>query len=155
MKTDPYDPQIKWVLTLQKQHIDLSIKDLKKTDAWWNQTKEADEKIATKIKAKLLTYSQFKGKDIRIVGISKVNLYQLTSGQRVSKGDISVIYMIKDEVDQDNKLIIKIWRLVGEKADNIRAMLDGTRFKSLMITNQKADSQTITIEGKGNGIELA
>lgn len=80
-----------------------------------------------------------------------MNLYQLTSGQRASKGDISVIYMIKDEVDQDNKLIIKIWGLVGEKADNIRAMLDGTRFKSLMITNQKADSQTITIEGKGNG----
>jgi SpoIID/LytB domain protein len=113
--------------------------------------KKQMKKIASKFKAKMLTYSQFKGKDVKIVGISKVNLYQLTSVQRVSKGDIGVTYIIKDEVDQDNKLTVKIWGLVGEKADNIRAMLDSTRFKSLMITNQKADSQTITIQGEGNG----
>ncbi|MGG0492182.1 hypothetical protein ABEY62_04175 [Priestia megaterium] len=71
MKTDPYDPQIKWVLTLQKQHIDLSTKDLKKPDAWWNQIKEADEKIATKIKAKMLTYSQFKGETLESLAFPK------------------------------------------------------------------------------------
>ncbi|MEK1831879.1 Ig-like domain-containing protein [Priestia megaterium] len=85
------------------------------------------------------------------MGISKVNLYQPTSGQRMSKGDISVTYVMKGEVDQDNKLAVKTWSKVGYKADNIRFMLDGIRFKSLMVTNQKADTQTITIEGKGNG----
>jgi SpoIID/LytB domain protein len=151
VKTDPYDPQTKWSLTIQKQQIDLSTKDLKNPDAWWNQTKEADEKIAGKIKAQMQTETQFKGKDIKIVGISKVNLYQPTSGQRMSKGDISVAYVMKGEVDQDNKLAVKTWNRVGDKADNIRFMLDGIRFKSLMVTNQKADTQTITIEGKGNG----
>ncbi|PGT51015.1 hypothetical protein COD13_25635 [Priestia megaterium] len=151
VKTDPYDPQTKWSLTIQKQQIDLSTKDLKNPDAWWNQTKEADEKIAGKIKAQMQTATQFKGKDIKIVGISKISLYQPTSGQRMSKGDISVTYVMKGEVDQDNKLAVKTWNRVGDKADNIRFMLDGIRFKSLMVTNQKADTQTITIEGKGNG----
>ncbi|MEN3780823.1 SpoIID/LytB domain-containing protein [Priestia megaterium] len=151
VKTDPYDPQTKWSLTIQKQQIDLSTRDLKNPDAWWSQTKEADEKIAGKIKAQMQTESQFKGKDIKIVGISKVNLYQPTSGQRMSKGDISVTYVIKGEVDQDNKLAVKTWSRVGDKADNIRFMLDGIRFKSLIVTNQKTDTQTITIEGKGNG----
>ncbi|MGG3123264.1 SpoIID/LytB domain-containing protein [Priestia megaterium] len=151
VKTDPYDPQTKWSLTIQKQQIDLSAKDLKNPDAWWNQTKEADEKIAGKIKAQIQTETQFKGKEIKIVGISKVNLYQLTSGQRMSKGDISVTYVVKGEVDQDNKLAVKTWNRVGEKADNIRFMLDGTRFKSLMVTKQDPIGETITIEGKGNG----
>lgn len=151
VKTDPYDPQTKWSLTVQKQQIDLSAKDLKNPDAWWSQTKEADEKIAGKIKAQMQTEPQFKGKDIKIIGISKVNLYQPTSGQRMSKGDISVTYVMKGEVDQDNKLAVKTWSRTGDKADNIRFMLDGIRFKSLMVTNQKVDTQTITIEGKGNG----
>ncbi|WP_340597921.1 SpoIID/LytB domain-containing protein [Priestia megaterium] len=151
VKTDPYDPQTKWSVTIQKQQINLSTKDLKNPDAWWSQTKEADEKIAGKIKAQMQTETQFKGKDIKIVGISKVNLYQPTSGQRMSKGDISVTYVMKGEVDQDNKLAVKTWSRVGDKADNIRFMLDGIRFKSLIVTNQKADTQTITIEGKGNG----
>ncbi|WP_143256305.1 SpoIID/LytB domain-containing protein [Priestia aryabhattai] len=151
VKTDPYDPQTKWSLTVQKQQIDLSTKDLKNPDAWWSQTKEADEKIAGKIKAQMQTATQFKGKDIKIVGISKISLYQPTSGQRMSKGDISVTYLMKGEVDQDNKLAVETWSRTGDKADNIRFMLDGVRFKSLMVTNQKADTQTITIEGKGNG----
>ncbi len=151
VKNDPYDPQTKWSLTVQKQQIDLYIKDLKNPDAWWSQTKEADEKIAGKIKAQMQTATQFKGKDIKIVGISKISLYQPTSGQRMSKGDISVTYVMKGEVDQDKKLAVKTWSRTGDKADNIRFMLDGIRFKSLMVTNQKADTQTITIEGKGNG----
>jgi len=151
VKTDPYDPQTKWSLTIQKQQIELSAKDLKNPDAWWSQTKEADEKIAGKIKAQMQTETQFKGKDIKIVGISKVNLYQPTSGQRMSKGDISVTYVMKGEVDQDNKLAVKTWSRVGDKADNIRFMLDGMRFKSLMVIKQYQDSQTITVEGKGNG----
>ena len=36
--------QTKWSLTLQKQQTGLSTKGLKNPDAWWNQTKEADEK---------------------------------------------------------------------------------------------------------------
>ncbi|MFI2958640.1 MULTISPECIES: SpoIID/LytB domain-containing protein [Priestia] len=151
VKTDPYDPQTKWSLTVQKQQIDLSTKDLKNPNSWWSQTKEADEKIAGKIKAQMQTATQFKGKDIKIVGISKISLYQPTSGQRMSKGDISVTYVMKGEVDQDNKLAVKTWSRTGDKADNIRFMLDGIRFKSLMVTNQKADTQIITIEGKGNG----
>ncbi|PFL00543.1 hypothetical protein COJ01_14180 [Priestia megaterium] len=151
VKTDPYDPQTKWSLTVQKQQIDLSTKDLKNPNSWWSQTKEADEKIAGKIKAQMQTATQFKGKDIKIVGISKISLYQPTSGQRMSKGDISVTYVMKGEVGQDNKLAVKTWSRTGDKADNIRFMLDGIRFKSLMVTNQKADTQTITIEGKGNG----
>ncbi len=151
VKTDPYDPQTKWSLTIQKQQIDLSTKDLKNPDAWWSQTKEVDEKIAGKIKAQMQTETQFKGKDIKIVGISKVNLYQPTSGQRMSKGDISVTYVMKGEVDQDNKLMVKTWNRVGDKADNIRFMLDGMRFKSLMVIKQYQDPQTITVEGKGNG----
>ncbi|MBW0932056.1 SpoIID/LytB domain-containing protein [Priestia megaterium] len=151
VKTDPYDPQTKWSLTVQKQQIDLSTKDLKNPDAWWSQTKEADEKIAGKIKAQMQTATQFKGKDIKIVGISKISLYQPTSGQRMSKGDISVTYVMKGEVDQDNKLAVKTWSRTGDKADNIRFMLDGTLFKSLMLTKQDPLGDTITIEGKGNG----
>ncbi|MHC8970666.1 SpoIID/LytB domain-containing protein [Priestia aryabhattai] len=151
VKNDPYDPQTKWTLTLQKQQIDLSNKDLKNPNAWWNETKEADEKIAGKIKAQMLTNASFKGKDIKITSIKKVNLYQPTSGQRMSKGDLSVSYITKGDFDQSGKLAVRSWDVVGTKADTIRMMLDGTRFKSLIITNQKADDTTITIEGKGNG----
>jgi hypothetical protein len=69
----------------------------------------------------------------------------------MSKGNISVTYVMKGEVDQENKLAVKTWDRVGDKADNIRFMLDGMRFKSLMVIKQYQDPQTITVEGKGNG----
>ncbi|NGY77514.1 hypothetical protein F6Y02_17535 [Bacillus megaterium] len=73
----------------------------------------------------------------------------------MSKGDISITYVIKGEVGQDNRLAVKTWSQVGYKADNIRFMLDGTRFKSLMVIKQYQDPQTITVEGKGNGHGVA
>ncbi|MFE0299513.1 Ig-like domain-containing protein [Priestia megaterium] len=150
VKDDPYDPQRVWTKTVRKKQIDLSDKDLKKPEEWWSKTKEADAEMANRIKDKM-TAGELKGKDIKITSISKINFYAPDSAKRVTKGDISVKYIVKNEFDKNGNVEEKQWDLIGSSAGTINYLITEGGIGSKYVTDINDDGTSIIIKGKGFG----
>ncbi|UOY91147.1 SpoIID/LytB domain-containing protein [Ectobacillus sp. JY-23] len=150
IKGDPYDTSISWELALQKMQIDLANKDLKNPGAWWDATKETDTNISSNIKAWMLA-NGYAGKDIKIVSIPKLSLYAPSSGGRVTKGDISITYIIKDQFDSAGKLSVQQLNFTGTTAAKIRAIIGNRVILSYLVTEAAENEATITIKGNGDG----
>ncbi|MGW9098532.1 Ig-like domain-containing protein [Priestia megaterium] len=150
VKDDPYDPQRVWTKTVRKKQIDLSDKDLKKPEEWWSKTKEADAEMANRIKDKM-TAGELKGKDIKITSISKINFYAPDSAKRVTKGDISVKYIVKNEFDKNGNIEEKQWDLIGSSAGTINYLITEGGIGSKYVEDINDDGTSIIIKGKGFG----
>ncbi|MED4296561.1 Ig-like domain-containing protein [Priestia megaterium] len=150
VKDDPYDPQRVWTKTVRKKQIDLSDKDLKKPEEWWSKTKEADAEMANRIKDKM-TAGELKGKDIKITSISKINFYAPDSAKRVTKGDISVKYIVKNEFDKNGNIEEKQWDLIDSSAGTINYLITEGGIGSKYVADINDDGTSIIIKGKGFG----
>lgn len=149
-KQDPYDPQRAWSQAITKKQLDLTGKDLKNPSAWWDAAKEVDLIMANNIRAKMQAIG-FANKDIKIISVDDIKFYEPTTGQRATKGDLTVKYVIKDQFDESGNLKISTWNLVGEKASSLKTMLNGIKMLNLYVTSIKSSEQSIVIEGKGYG----
>ncbi|MEH7121464.1 SpoIID/LytB domain-containing protein, partial [Neobacillus vireti] len=96
IKEDPYDPKTVWSFTIQKNQIDLTSKDMSKSSEWWNSVKETDPTITSNIKL-WLNNNGYANKDIKITAIPDLSLYAAGSGGRVTKGKITVDFLVKDK----------------------------------------------------------
>ncbi|KWU59149.1 Ig-like domain-containing protein [Priestia megaterium] len=150
VKDDPYDPQKIWTKTVRKKQIDLSGKDLKKPEEWWSKTKETDTEMTNRIKAKMVA-GDLKGKDIKITSISKINFYASDSAKRVTKGDISVKYIVKNEFDKNGSIEEKQWDLNGSSAGTINYLITEGGIGSKYVIDISDDGTSIIIKGKGFG----
>ncbi|PED65883.1 Ig-like domain-containing protein [Priestia megaterium] len=150
VKDDPYDPQRVWTKTVRKKQIDLSDKDLKKPEEWWNKTKETDTEMTNRIKAKMLA-DELKGKDIKITSISKINYYAPDSAKRVTKGDISVKYIVKNEFDKNGNIEEKQWDLIGSSAGTINYLITEGGIGNKYVTGIDDNGTAIVIKGQGSG----
>ncbi|OHY77572.1 Ig-like domain-containing protein [Priestia aryabhattai] len=150
VKDDPYDPQKIWTKTVRKKQIDLSGKDLKKPEEWWSKTKEADAEMTNRIKDKMLA-GELKEKDIKVTSISKINFYAPDSAKRVTKGDISVKYIVKNEFDKNGNIEEKQWNLIGSSAGTINYLITEGGIGSKYVTEINDDGTSIIIKGKGFG----
>jgi len=150
VKDDPYDPKKIWTKTVRKKQIDLSGKDLKKPEEWWSKTKEADAEMTNRIKDKMLA-GDLKGKDIKITSILKINFYAPDSAKRVTKGDISVKYIVKNEFDKNGNIEEKQWDLIGSSAGTINYLITEGGIGSKYVTDINDDGTSIIIKGKGFG----
>src|SRR6478735_5913304 len=150
VKDDPYDPQRVWTKTVRKKKIDLSDKDLKKPEEWWNKTKETDTEMTNRIKAKMLA-DELKGKDIKITSISKINYYAPDSAKRVTKGDISVKYIVKNEFDKNGNIEEKQWDLIGSSAGTINYLITEGGIGNKYVTGIDDNGTSIVIKGQGSG----
>lgn len=150
VKEDPYDPQRVWTKTVRKKQIDLSDKDLKKPEEWWSKTKEMDTEMTNRIKAKMLA-NELKGKDIKITSISKINYYAPDSAKRVTKGDISVKYIVKNEFDKNGNIEEKQWDLIGSSAGTINYLITEGGIPNKYVTDIDDNGTSIVIKGKGSG----
>ncbi|WP_176344457.1 Ig-like domain-containing protein [Priestia aryabhattai] len=150
VKDDPYDPQRVWTKTVRKKQIDLSDKDLKKPEEWWSKTKEADTEMTNRIKAKMLA-DELKGKDIKITSISKIKYYDPDSAKRVTKGDIGVKYIVKNEFDRNGNIEEKQWDLIGTSAGTINYLITEGGIGSKYVIDIDDNGTSIVIKGKGFG----
>jgi len=150
VKDDPYDPQKIWTKTVRKKQIDLSVKDFKKPEEWWSKTKEADTEMTNRIKAKMLA-EELKGKDIKITSISKINYYAPDSAKRVTKGDISVKYIVKNEFDKNGNIEEKQWDLIGSSAGTINYLITEGGIGNKYVTGIDDNGTSIVIKGQGSG----
>ncbi|MED3968908.1 Ig-like domain-containing protein [Priestia megaterium] len=150
VKDDPYDPQKVWTKTVRKKQIDLSGKDFKKSEEWWSKTKEADAEMTNRLKEKMAA-GELKGKDIKVTSISKINFYAPDLAGRVTKGDISVKYIVKNEVDKNGNIEEKQWDLIGSSAGTINYLITEGGIGSKYVTDINDDGTSIVIKGKGFG----
>ncbi|WP_280170433.1 SpoIID/LytB domain-containing protein [Priestia megaterium] len=150
VKDDPYDPQRVWTKTVRKKQIDLSDKDLRKPEEWWKKTKETDTEMTNRIKVKMLA-DELKGRDIKITSISKINYYAPDSAKRVTKGDISVKYIVKNEFDKNGNIEEKQWDLIGSSAGTINYLITEGGIGSKYVTDIDDNGTFIVIKGKGSG----
>ncbi|MEH7583488.1 SpoIID/LytB domain-containing protein [Priestia megaterium] len=150
VKEDPYDPQRVWTKTVRKKQIDLSDKNLKKPEEWWSKTRETDTEMTNRIKAKMIA-EELKGKDIKITSISKINYYAPDSAKRVTKGDISAKYIVKNEFDRNGNIEEKQWDLTGTSAGTINYLITEGGIGSKYVTDIDDNGTSIVIKGKGFG----
>lgn len=143
IKVDPFDAKTPWKFMISKQQFNPS-------NLSWSQMKEKDVTITNTIKAWMSTHG-FAGKEIKITAIPILSLYTPTSGGRVSKGDITVEFFTKDQVDENGAYIPQKKEYKNVAASQIRAMVGiRTMLSYLVSTIQKTD-ETITISGFGDG----
>ncbi|MFJ7831462.1 SpoIID/LytB domain-containing protein [Peribacillus sp. NPDC097284] len=151
IKEDPFDPKIKWSVTLDKQQIDLSKKDLSKPGDWWTSVKEKDTAVVPNLKSWLQS-NGYNKKDIKITDIPVLALSDRTSGGRVTKGSIQMNFYVKDMLDEKGKLVQQTVTELNVPASKIRAMVGADKMKSyLVVDSTSTNSERISIDGLGFG----
>ncbi|MFS2168956.1 Ig-like domain-containing protein [Priestia megaterium] len=150
VKEDPYDKQTPWTLAIQKTQIDLTGKDLANYSAWWNTVSEKDKTVTDNLKSWLVA-NKHPGKTIKITSIPKVSFYAPSSGGRVTKGAITVDYLVKGDVDSSQKLVVHHLELTGLTSTKLKSMLNSRAMLSLLVTETNETSTSTTFNGKGNG----
>ncbi|WP_260288728.1 SpoIID/LytB domain-containing protein [Peribacillus aracenensis] len=147
VKDDPYDPQTVWGFSVKKQQIDLTNLDLTKADTWWANKKEAQQtQEISNIKAWLQT-NGYTGKDIKITAVPFLSLHAPTSGGRVSKGSITIEFLVKEQGKALQQSVI----LEDVTASKIRAIIGLSLMKSFLIDKVDTAKDTINVSGKGFG----
>ena len=150
IKTDPFDAKTPWQFTIKKQQINSSSLNLKNPSLWWNTTTEMDRSLTSTMKTWLLQ-NGYAGKDIKIVSIPKLALHTPTSGGRVSKGDITFEFFVKDRVNTDGELVLQKVEYVNIPATRIRAMIGNRVILSYLVTKQSETNDSFTLFGIGDG----
>ncbi|WP_393959596.1 Ig-like domain-containing protein [Priestia megaterium] len=150
VKEDPYDKQTPWTLAIQKTQIDLTGKDLANYSAWWNTVSEKDKIVTDNLKSWLVA-NKHPGKTIKITSIPKVSFYAPSSGGRVTKGAITVDYLVKGDVDSSQKLVVHHLELTDLTSTKLKSMLNSRAMLSLLVTETNETSTSTTFNGKGNG----
>ena len=150
IQEDPYDPKTVWSITIDKQQIDLSDKDLSKPDEWWTSVTEKDNSIVPNIK-NWLKNNGYPNKDIKITDIPVLSLGEKTSGGRVTKGSIQVNFYVKDLVDEQGELMPQTVEFTNVAASKIRAMVGIDKMKSYLVDESTSTADTISIKGRGYG----
>ncbi|MGN2271974.1 Ig-like domain-containing protein [Priestia megaterium] len=150
VKEDPYDKQTPWTLAIQKTQIDLTGKDLANYSAWWNTVSEKDKTVTDNLKSWLVV-NKHPGKTIKITSIPKVSFYAPSSGGRVTKGAITVDYLVKGDVDSSQKLVVHHLELKDLTSTKLKSMLNSRAMLSLLVTETNETSTSTTFNGKGNG----
>lgn len=151
IKDDPFDTNITWNILLNKQQIDLSEKNLKNPDEWWNLTVEKDSTITSNIKTWLSNNKDLKKENIKIISVPKLSLTDPGSGGRVTKGSIIINYVEKNTRNKNNELLIQELKLENVPAATIRALVGNSVMKSYLVTNIEETSNTIFVAGRGYG----
>ncbi|WP_078409936.1 SpoIID/LytB domain-containing protein [Priestia abyssalis] len=150
IKEDPFDPKMTWSASFNKKQIDLEGKDLVKSDTWWSSAKELDTVIASNIK-KWLQQNGFANKEIKIVNIPQLSLHAPTSGGRVSKGSITVEFLVKDLRDSEGKLAVQTLQFTNTSASKIRAIIGNRVILSYLVDRVSNTGSTIRLQGCGDG----
>jgi len=143
IKDDPFDAKTPWKFIVSKQQFNPA-------NLSWSQMKEKDVTITNTIKAWMSTHG-FAGKEIKITAIPILSLYTPTSGGRVSKGDITVEFFTKDQVDENGAYIPQKKEYKNVAASQIRAMVGIRTMLSYLVSSIAKTDETITVSGFGDG----
>lgn len=133
-KKDPYDPQNKWKIALNKQQINTSQLDLTHPENWWSNVKESQASTTefSNIKNYVASNLGISKDNIKITGISKVafpdEFTKTSTGESTgnrTKGTVHVEYFMKDASGNF------VRTLPGDLSDNYSTTISGsTRYET-------------------------
>jgi stage II sporulation protein D len=147
-KPDPYDPQIAWKLSVNKQQFSTNGLDLLNPDAWWSKVSENpnDQQVINNIKSYINNYVS-PNKQIKIVSVPKLEITSKNpENGKSTKGSLVVNYYMKNA---DGSYV----RNTGDQLpDNYSVTLAGnTRYEtSTAIANQGWSQSDAVILGRGD-----
>ncbi|MGZ4160950.1 MAG: SpoIID/LytB domain-containing protein, partial [Neobacillus sp.] len=150
IQKDDYDTQYKWSTAIHKQQINTTELDLSHPNTWWNKTTEIDQTLSNNLKA-WLAKNGYSNKEIKIISIPKLAFYEPTDSGRVSRGDISFTFLVKDQVDSTGKLVLNTMDITHLIADTVRSFIGFTQMRSNLISNSAETTDVYTISGTGYG----
>ncbi|MDM5210205.1 SpoIID/LytB domain-containing protein [Peribacillus sp. NJ4] len=150
IKEDSYDPKTNWAITLDKQQIDLSKKDLSNPDEWWTSVQEKDKAVVPRLKV-WLNNNGYANKDIKITEIPVLTFTDKKTGGRVTKGSIQLKFYVRDLVDDRGSLLEQKINLTNVAASKIRGMVGQGVMKSYLVDHSSSNPSRIAIEGSGYG----
>lgn len=97
-KPDPYDPQIAWNLSVNKQQFSTNGLDLLNPDAWWSKVSENpnDQTVINNIKSYINNY-YYPNAQIKIASVPKLEISnEKNSSGKSTKGSLVVNYFMKN-----------------------------------------------------------
>jgi stage II sporulation protein D len=150
IKQDPYDPKTSWKFAFHQTQIDIASLDLTKPSEWWSSTIELDPTISSNIKL-WLTNNGYANKEIKIISIPEFSLHSVGSGQRVSKGNITVEFFVKDKVDELSNLITQRMSFSNVSISKVRSIIGNRMMLSYLVNEVKSENGLITVSGTGDG----
>ncbi|MGG7619570.1 SpoIID/LytB domain-containing protein [Bacillus coreaensis] len=150
VKEDSFDPKTAWTITVNKEQINVTNKNLINEQEWWNTTTEANPVIASNIKAWLYNNGYY-NKEIKIVSVNNLSLSQPSSGGRVTKGSIVIKFFVRDIRDANNQLVLQKLDLSNTTAVRIRALLGNRQMLSYLVDEVVTTETLTTIKGRGDG----
>ncbi|TRZ37271.1 SpoIID/LytB domain-containing protein [Niallia circulans] len=141
-----------WAIQLKQQQLPESL-DLNDANSWWVTQKEAD--ADNQVLKNMKTWLKNEGyindvNTVKIMKISKLelNVSSLSSGGRVSKGNVNIDYLVKtNEKAIEKKTLV----LNDTAASRIRAMVGIDKMPSYLVDVSKVETGSIYIQGRGNG----
>ncbi|WP_404329963.1 SpoIID/LytB domain-containing protein [Mesobacillus maritimus] len=147
IKEDSYDPKTAWSFPVKKQQIDVAKLDLAKADLWWNTVKEADQTAVINNMKLWLKANGYAGKDIKITAVPTLSLHALGSGGRVSKGSITIEFLVKEQ----GKATLNRLEIIDGSASRVRSIVGTTLMKSYLVNKVDSAGDTIQVSGAGFG----
>ncbi|WP_051865632.1 SpoIID/LytB domain-containing protein [Metabacillus indicus] len=155
-KQDPYDPQNLWTIKLNENQLDTLKLDLTKPEAWWGSQLEKDTKYAGNIKKWLGTDASLKGKELKIVKITKLAVSNdKTSGDRRKSGSYRIEFFVKNGNGtyqmKDGKLETVVKEGSNVPISTLRSMFGLNDFKSHLVDALSLQNGLYTISGRGYG----
>lgn len=153
IKSDPYDPKTPWSFQVKKQQIDAAKLDFAHADSWWASVKEVEQTtVISNIKA-WLKANGYAGKDLKIAAVPDLSLHGVTSGGRVSKGSMTIEFLVKEA----DKAVLKRLEIKDAAASKIRSIIGLNLMKSYLVNevNTQGDSISVSGAGYGHGIGLS
>jgi stage II sporulation protein D len=147
IKEDPYDSRTVWSFAVEKQQIDVTKLDLTKTDLWWNTVKEVEQSAVINNMKLWLKANGYAGKDIKIAAVPSLSLHAPGSGGRVTKGSITIEFLVKDQ----GKATLNRLEIIDSAASKVRTIIGTTLMKSYLVNKVDSAGDTIQVSGAGFG----
>lgn len=150
IKQDPFDPKTNWKFSFHQTQIDTTSLDLTKPSEWWSSTKEIDPTIMYNIKM-WLTNNGYANNETKIISIPEFSLHSPGSGGRVTKGNITVEFFVKDKVDQAGVLEKQRVSFTNVSVSKVRSMIGNRMMLSYLVNEMKTENGVIQVSGTGDG----
>jgi stage II sporulation protein D len=147
IKEDPFDPKTLWNFSVKKQQIDVTKLDLTKADLWWNTVKEVEQSAVINNMKLWLKANGYAGKDIKIAAVPSLSLHAPGSGGRVTKGSITIEFLVKDQ----GTATLNRLEIIDSAASKVRSIIGTTLMKSYLVNKVDATGDTIQVSGAGFG----
>lgn len=154
---DPFDPRRSWCVSLYRQQIDLSNRDLTDPGLWWSGVSERDERITNRLKAWLArNVNCFVDMELKIVSIPNLQVAEeRNSSGRSRRWSVTLEIMSRraDGTFVMENGNVKITRSVHSDIPiaTLRAILGTMQAKSLLIDNLYEYDTHYRLTGRGFG----